>query len=164
MPNTIADNLLRLQAARTDIANAITTMGGTVAAGDGFEDFPAEILEIPAGGPEEIIGIATASPWQLTATGSVTQFDRYLMVDLAFKNTASSGCTIQSNNALCQITNLQLNGLRFSRKWYGSSNQTFSASISQSNNTTVLLTVDSSKSWYSGDTYYLKMLYEYVHT
>lgn len=50
MPNTIADNLLRLQTARTDIANAITTMGGTVAAGDGFEDFPAGILGIPAGG------------------------------------------------------------------------------------------------------------------
>lgn len=49
MPNTIADNLARLQTARTDIANAITTMGGTVSAGDGFEDFPAEILGIPAG-------------------------------------------------------------------------------------------------------------------
>lgn len=47
MPNTIADNLARLQTARTDIANAITTMGGAVTQGDGFEDFPAEILGIP---------------------------------------------------------------------------------------------------------------------
>ena len=47
MPNTIAQNLQRLQTARTDIANAITTMGGTVTQGDGFEDFPAEILGIP---------------------------------------------------------------------------------------------------------------------
>ena len=47
MPNTIADNLLRLQTARTNIANAITTMGGTVATGDGFEDFPSEILALP---------------------------------------------------------------------------------------------------------------------
>jgi len=46
MPNTIADNLARLQTARTDIANAITTKGGTVAAGDGFEDFPADIATI----------------------------------------------------------------------------------------------------------------------
>lgn len=46
MPNTIADNLLRLQTARTDIANAITTMGGTVTQGDGFEDFPTDIATI----------------------------------------------------------------------------------------------------------------------
>lgn len=46
MPNTIADNLARLQTARTDIANAITAKGGTVAAGDGFEDFPADIATI----------------------------------------------------------------------------------------------------------------------
>lgn len=162
MPNTIADNLARLQTARTDIANAITTKGGAVTQGDGFEDFPAEILGIPAGGPEEIIGIATASPWQLTATGSVTQFDRYLRVDLAFK--ADSGCTISSGTELCTITNLQLNGLSFSQKWYGSSSQTFSASISQGTTTSVLLTMDSSKTWHYGDTYYLRMLYEYVHT
>lgn len=49
MPNTIADNLLRLQVARTGIANAITTMGGTVTSGDGFEDFPADIATIPSG-------------------------------------------------------------------------------------------------------------------
>lgn len=47
MPNTIADNLSRLQTARTDIANAITTKGGAVTSGDGFEDFPAGILGIP---------------------------------------------------------------------------------------------------------------------
>lgn len=46
MPNTIADNLVRLQTARTGIANAITTKGGTVSAGDGFEDFPADIATI----------------------------------------------------------------------------------------------------------------------
>lgn len=49
MPNTIADNLARLQTARTDIANAITTMGGTVTSGDGFEEFPADIATIPSG-------------------------------------------------------------------------------------------------------------------
>lgn len=48
MPNTIADNLQRLVNARTAIAGAITAKGGTVTTGDGFEDFPAEILGIPA--------------------------------------------------------------------------------------------------------------------
>lgn len=52
MPNTIAENLQRLVDARADIASAITAKGGTVAAGDGFEDFPAEILGIPAGGED----------------------------------------------------------------------------------------------------------------
>ena len=47
MSNTIAQNLQRLQTARTDIANAITTMGGTVISGDGFEEFVADIRTIP---------------------------------------------------------------------------------------------------------------------
>lgn len=47
MPNTIAQNLARLVAARTAIANAIVAKGGTVNAGDGYEEFPADILSIP---------------------------------------------------------------------------------------------------------------------
>lgn len=43
---TIAENLTKLQAARTNIANAITAKGGTVASGDGFEDFPDDIASI----------------------------------------------------------------------------------------------------------------------
>ena len=50
MPHTIAENLTRLTAARTDIANAIIAKGGTVTAGDGFEEFPADIATIPSGG------------------------------------------------------------------------------------------------------------------
>jgi len=65
MPNTIAENLTRLQTARTDIANAITTMGGTVASEDGFEDFPAGILGIPVGGEDiqfsHVIGYTCSS-------------------------------------------------------------------------------------------------------
>ena len=41
--HTIAENLARLQAAKTAIGNAITTAGGTVTAGDGFEDFATDI-------------------------------------------------------------------------------------------------------------------------
>jgi len=47
MPNTIAENLARLQAARTAIGEAITQKGGTVNAGDGLEEYPADILTIP---------------------------------------------------------------------------------------------------------------------
>lgn len=47
MPNTIAENLQRLAAARTAISNAIITKGGTVNAGDGLEEFPNDINTIP---------------------------------------------------------------------------------------------------------------------
>ena len=50
MPNTIAENLQRLVDARTGIASSITTKEGTVNTGDGFEEFPADILTIPSGG------------------------------------------------------------------------------------------------------------------
>lgn len=53
MPHTIAENLTRLQTARTSIANAITAKGGTVTQGDGFEEFPADIASI-AGLPSGI--------------------------------------------------------------------------------------------------------------
>ena len=48
--HTIAENLTRLQTARTAIAGAITAKGGTVTSGDGFEDFPTDIATIPSGG------------------------------------------------------------------------------------------------------------------
>lgn len=50
MPNTIAQNLQRLIDAKDAIAGAITTMGGTVAVGDGLEDFASDIATIPSGG------------------------------------------------------------------------------------------------------------------
>lgn len=59
MPNTIADNLQRLQAARTSIASAIADMGGTVTQGAGLEDFPAAIMGIPSGA--EIYELTTSS-------------------------------------------------------------------------------------------------------
>ena len=49
MSDTLADNLDRLKASRTAIGNAIVTKGGTVNAGDGFEEFPADINSIPTG-------------------------------------------------------------------------------------------------------------------
>ena len=46
MPNTIADNLHRLKATVPAIRNSITAKGGTVNAGDGLEEFPADIMSI----------------------------------------------------------------------------------------------------------------------
>ena len=47
MPHTIAENLQRLTAAKTAIGNAITAKGGTVAQGDGLEEFATDISNIP---------------------------------------------------------------------------------------------------------------------
>lgn len=44
---TIAQNLQQLITDRTDIANAITAKGGTLAEGAGFDDFAAAISGIP---------------------------------------------------------------------------------------------------------------------
>lgn len=51
--HTIAENLTRLQNATTAIGNAITAKGGTVASGDGLEDFASDIASIPSGGGVE---------------------------------------------------------------------------------------------------------------
>ena len=48
--HTIAQNLQRLQDAKTAISNAITTKGGTVAVGDGLEEFAGAIGTIPTRG------------------------------------------------------------------------------------------------------------------
>lgn len=47
MPNTIAQNLTRLQNARTAIQTAINAKFGTAAAGSGYEDFATAIRNIP---------------------------------------------------------------------------------------------------------------------
>ncbi|MEE0874241.1 MAG: hypothetical protein UIH27_12380 [Ruminococcus sp.] len=43
---TLDENLIRLQNAKTAIANAITAKGGTVGANDGLEEFPQAILSL----------------------------------------------------------------------------------------------------------------------
>ena len=81
MPDhTIAENLARLQAARTNISAAITTKGGTVPSGAGFEDFPTAIASIPEATSEDadLFGVpATAQNPKLftdtfTTTGTTT--------------------------------------------------------------------------------------------
>ena len=47
---SLLENVQRYAAAKTAIANAITSAGGTVNPGDGFEDFATAIGTIPSGG------------------------------------------------------------------------------------------------------------------
>lgn len=69
--HTIAENLARLQAARTAIAGAITAKGGTVTTGDGFEEFPADIATIPSGVQPEMqcLEFSGTEPFTLTMNG-----------------------------------------------------------------------------------------------
>lgn len=69
MPNTIADNLARLQAARIAIANAIIAAGGDVDAGDGYEEFPDDIATIPA---YDVYGVE----WTTASSGDNTAMKR----------------------------------------------------------------------------------------
>ena len=70
MPNTIAQNLQRLQTARTNISSAITNKGVTVPSGSGFEDFANLIGSISAG--ESLI------------EGNVSKASSSLMLDKAY--------------------------------------------------------------------------------
>lgn len=47
---SIATQITALQTDKTNISNAITTMGGTVTSSDGFDNFASDILTIPSGG------------------------------------------------------------------------------------------------------------------
>ena len=70
--HTIAENLTRLQNAKTAIGNAITAKGGTVAAGDGLEEFAADIATIVTvtGGHEVTVTTIADAVVTLEKTGT----------------------------------------------------------------------------------------------
>ena len=73
MPNnTLATNLQRLVTAKSDIADAITAKGGTVNQGDGFEEFPADILTIPTPPPTPTIYGYHVNPSESDPAAAVT--------------------------------------------------------------------------------------------
>lgn len=61
--HTIAENLTRLQNAKTAIAGAITTAGGTVNSGDGLEDFATDIATIPTGNSNTAYDSGMSNNW-----------------------------------------------------------------------------------------------------
>lgn len=84
MPNTVAQNLQRLQAARTNIANAITNKGGTVPSGSGFEDFSNLISQIPTAQVDENVHLKISRPIlndnasNITLNGNYTDINDYI--------------------------------------------------------------------------------------
>lgn len=63
---SIADKIQRLSAAKENISDAITAQGGTVAEGDGFEEFASDIGTIQTGGDLEsfIAGTSTSVTYE----------------------------------------------------------------------------------------------------
>ena len=70
--HTIAENLARLQNAKTAIGNAIAAKGGTVAAGDGLEEFADDIATIVTvtGGHEVTVTTLADAVVTLAKTGT----------------------------------------------------------------------------------------------
>lgn len=85
MPDhTIAENLTRLQTARTNIATAITGKGGTVASGAGLEDFPTAIGTIPAGGgggSQDLIDLIEGDITSISIPSGVTKVGWYAFAE-----------------------------------------------------------------------------------
>lgn len=71
MPNTLEENVNRVKAAKTAIANAITAKGGTVSSGDGLEDFASDIATIPSGGSGEYNAIFSNTPTYFTLKDNI---------------------------------------------------------------------------------------------
>lgn len=86
--HTIAENLARLTAARTDIADAIIAKGGTVTAGDGFEEFPADIATIPSGGVE-----FSATPTVFTLLTNISNLNAIIPNGVTSIGNAFRDCT-----------------------------------------------------------------------
>ena len=65
---SIATQISALEADKTAIANAITAKGGTVASGDGFDDFATDIGTIPAYG--KLLATVNLGSLSCTATSA----------------------------------------------------------------------------------------------
>ena len=112
MPNSISDNLQRLQTARSDIAEAITAKGGIVGANDGFEEFVSDIGSIPSGSS----GIETGTI-SYTTSGSAT-FESYgsdyvyksgnILSSYFYIRAQSSGYTISANTVIATISGITI--------------------------------------------------------
>ena len=104
--STISENLAALQQAKEDIAEAITGMGGTVGANDGFSSFAADIATIPAG------GVGTLQ--DKTATLDLSDGDQEVKADVGYdglsKVTITRPTTLVKENIKSGVTIAGLTG------------------------------------------------------
>lgn len=91
---SIQDKITRLQTAKEDIAEAITTAGGTVAEDDGFEEFSSDIGTISSGitvNESYDISEGTLNSASVTLEGDVTAHIPDSVTSIG--DSAFEGCT-----------------------------------------------------------------------
>ena len=104
--HTIAENLTRLQNAKTAIGNAITAKGGTVAAGDGLEDFASDIATITN-------QYSAADEGKVVSNGALiaqTAYPSTITENGTYNTTENNSVTVNVDNGLdgLEITKLTL--------------------------------------------------------
>ena len=112
MPNTIAQNLQRLITAKGNIATAIRNKGGTVASGDGLEDYASDIADIPntyAEGDEgKVVSSGALVAQSSSSTSSNGTVDTTLINSLAISvptySAADNGKVVQNGELVVQST------------------------------------------------------------
>ena len=87
MPNTIAQNLLRLIDAWKDNRKAILEMGGTVNNGDGFEEYPDDIRTIPS---RRIIYGWHVNPNESDSSAAITYLEDAVGMTPAYMDSANN--------------------------------------------------------------------------
>ena len=110
MPNSISDNLQRLQTARTGIANAITAKGGTVGSNDGFEEFISDIGTIPDSVETYCqLFVTTESGVTITVSKGGTTLDPQTCVggeELVFNIPESGTWTVSGSNNITKTVSI----------------------------------------------------------
>ena len=105
MPNSISDNLQRLQTARSDIATAIINKGGTVGQNDGFEEFVSDISTIPNPVTPTLITKSITSNGTYNASSDNADGYSQVTVDVSAQPTVKQG-TITYNTTYATSGNL----------------------------------------------------------
>ena len=127
MSNSVSQNLTRLQNARTAIANAITSKGGTVGTNDGYEEFVSDIASIPTATPTfAFLFVTTDSGTTITVSKGQTTLDPQTSVsgeELCFDIPESGTWTVSGSNGkttTVSITNKNVYYIKvFSANIYG---------------------------------------------
>jgi hypothetical protein len=122
---TITQNLEKLVAAKSAIAAAITAKGGTVNAGDGFEEFAADIGTIPYDPPGPEHGRVRIIQWNdsWTVDNFQTQTDAVYFNDNDLPSTVSPDAA-----GLWIIYNIDSANNKFKIATYKSSGEYYSKS------------------------------------
>lgn len=125
--HTLAENLIRLQEAKEDIADAIVEMGGTASSTDGLEDMPDNIRTIQTGGGmSNFYGTCTTAANQQVKEVIISQDQNFelktgVIVAVLFANTNTYESTTE-NPIQLNINNTGNKTIKYSANNAGETN------------------------------------------